>query len=284
VALNNAYEAIQEHMKTRHLRPAFRGAVTSAGAPVDPEAARRRAYEFAKKKYEEYLNSEQDQKDQDAEAAEALFDLVILVILLVVLPIFLVLKHRAFIAMWPVALFVTLPITIPMVRKLKKLRMERIRSGFYALAQYSLVGQFIFMLVNAGWLFYQAMFTMVRPWVVVISFVVLTLAGFLVPAMRGKSEGNRWFILAGCAGLFLNACLLVNSLFSTNTTTEIYRYEQFQTMIRLEKDTYREYPGIRFFIEKDSITGSYISYTIADGLLGFRVVEDREFRNTAPRP
>ena len=48
------------------------------------------------------------------------------------------------------------------------------------------------------------------------------------------------------------------------------------SFLLLENNMYADYPGIRVFIDYDSIKGSTIKYTFKEGLFGLRVMTNYE--------
>jgi hypothetical protein len=86
---------------------------------------------------------------------------------------------------------------------------------------------------------------------------------------------------------------VLNYFVSFNNSQESYRCYQgtqvefrkggggshtyMNTMIYLEDGAYEKYPGIRVFVDRSQIKGSYITYTFATGMFGMRVMKDWEF-------
>ena len=79
------------------------------------------------------------------------------------------------------------------------------------------------------------------------------------------------------ASLLMSVLLLFNFCFIDNIKEEKYRYfyNESDAVIYLENENYKEYKGMRmFFLDQRIQNQGTITYVLADGILGFRVVKE----------
>jgi hypothetical protein len=79
------------------------------------------------------------------------------------------------------------------------------------------------------------------------------------------------------ASILVSVLLLFNFYFINNLKEEKYRYfyNERDAVIYLENESYKEYKGMRMFLLDQRIQNQgTITYVLADGILGFRVVKE----------
>ena len=129
--------------------------------------------------------------------------------------------------------------------------------------------------------------TLINIWYLVAIFAVLiSLASFLT--VKLKKTFIRKLLLYGLVPGIINLFFLANFLFDSNLTTETYNFKhkmqptrygsQKSTHIILEGNVYQNYVGIRVFLDIEQMeNASKITYNIADGLFGLKVMKSYKF-------
>lgn len=118
--------------------------------------------------------------------------------------------------------------------------------------------------------------------------VVLIAFGVLKVAAKPKGVFKSLFLPVCLVPLLLSTLLLVNYTFSHTPVKETYEYSPYSdnplenqgphNFIYLPQNRYSNYPGIRYFLIDEEMSGTYrITYTFEDGLLGLRVMKAYSF-------
>ena len=79
----------------------------------------------------------------------------------------------------------------------------------------------------------------------------------------------------------VSAMLIINYCFTENTVDELYNYKlnRATSTIYLENNKYEEFIGIRiFWIDNDAEDYNIINYKISEGILGYKVVKNYNFK------
>lgn len=132
-------------------------------------------------------------------------------------------------------------------------------------------------------------FTMISD--LFLLYFVAAFLGYLYAYLTKKVK-HKYFLSFGVFPLFLSVFFMLNLLINFNPVQETYSfvrtYERYREVedtdsfrttsrIRLEDEVYLEYKGMRSFFDENSIKGRTITYTISEGLFGFRVVNGYVF-------
>ena len=78
-----------------------------------------------------------------------------------------------------------------------------------------------------------------------------------------------------------NNFFIINYCFTENTVDELYNYKlnRATSTIYLENNKYEEFIGIRiFWIDNDAEDYNIINYKISEGILGYKVVKNYNFK------
>jgi len=131
--------------------------------------------------------------------------------------------------------------------------------------------------------------TLIPLWVQLVTLLIASAAGFLF-AYLSKRMQYLWFFGLGLGPFIVLFTLLTNYVGSHSPIKEEYSYKQElsrnpdgsserNTCITLEGGIYNECKGIRFFMEQREVKAHRkVRYTIEEGLLGWRVMTDYEFK------
>ncbi len=120
-------------------------------------------------------------------------------------------------------------------------------------------------------------------------YFIVSFLGYAYAFFIKKKKNIYWYSLAVFPST-ISLFLLLNYFISFNASEETYPYKRYTSMqisklenetfiigyrIRLEGNTYLDYPGIRSFLSENSFKGNMITYTFKTGIFGIRVVSKR---------
>ncbi|WP_417600273.1 J domain-containing protein [Owenweeksia hongkongensis] len=129
--------------------------------------------------------------------------------------------------------------------------------------------------------------TLLPIWVILFSYALPVILFYFL----FKTAKHHNLLTWGIAPAIVSIFFLMNFYFSSNPTTETYRFKnrmesrgyrshgkQKTSFIILNGNKYDEYPGIRVFFDFSKMEKSHsITYRFADGFFGLRVMEDYQF-------
>lgn len=184
--------------------------------------------------------------------------------------------------------FITLPFTGPVIAYQP---MPSVRAVWYSLdtvwqhrgLRLSILGVF-----NVGIMFFIGGNTIIPLWLLLLMTGLCLAAGLGWALWHKLPKLQRIalpFVALGC----LNLALLLNFVFSRNHVEEHYRFvchytydedgdEVETSYLYLEENHYDYCPQIRFFFDYEQLAGkSTIVYSVADGLLGIKVLKGYAF-------
>jgi hypothetical protein len=194
----------------------------------------------------------------------------------------------------------TSPFTVQIFRSVKSVSFPR-----FILASRQLLGtklfKFSLLTILNVWLVLKVGLQTLIPFYSLLTFFLITSTiGFLLTHYWVKVKSRRQSVLIsmGLIPLLINLFFLINFLFSFNPFTEKYlftkSYEktgsrvgksgyrssiQPTTSIMLEENKYADYPGIRTFLDYESMkNATSITYTFRKGLFGILVVTQFKFK------
>lgn len=305
IELNEAYEYLVE-LKINGKRATTNKSINDFEKWWYAEEARRkaRAREQAKMRYEEYINSKEYKLTESFDHVINIFFALIALGILIVNPILGYVYGGAIgIFISVLLILMTLPLTLPVVTQLKKLKtsITSFRASLITLVSHPWLKEMFdarwpllipLLPINIYILFKIALNTLIPTITIVIVYVLAIIIGGVLAML--KPNRNKNFLplfTAGFAPLVINLFFLINFLFSSNPTTESYFYNQTKerykrsgevepsSYIILENNVYEDYKGLRVFMNyRELISKNNVTYTFETGLFGIRVMKDYELK------
>jgi hypothetical protein len=244
------------------------------------KAARAKAAAYARMKYEEFLNSEYY---RSTSSLSAFIDLIIVGFFAALMIYFTILAGgegtRALITALVIDVIIICLVAF-LIRKTGNFDRKKYTAALIYLLKWQPFCLVFFSVWNIVLFLKIGLQTLIPLHLLLALFILFTLSTYL----GIKVSRYRKFALSACwmVPLFFNVLLLINYLFVCNQTTEHYAFKKEDkdesTLIHLENETYEQYAGMRVFFNYSELSyADHITYTIADGCLGFRVVKDYRF-------
>lgn len=194
---------------------------------------------------------------------------------------------------------ITSPVTVQILRSVKTVSFSRFFQAIGQLLRTKLFQLLLLTIFNVGILLKVGIQTMI-PFYKLLTLLLMAIAiGFLLTHywLQGKVRRQSVFISTGLIPLLINLFFLINFLFSHSPFTERYHFAksyqrvvsqvgkssyrgsiQQTTSIILEENKYAAYPGIRTFLDYETMQhATSITYTFRNGLFGIAVVTDFKF-------
>lgn len=250
------------------------------------EAAKRRAQEYARMRYEEFEQTEAAQTIRSLDTILNHFMILAAFALLVSIPIVLATLYEFTGLILGLIFF--LAVGIPIVKYIKQF----FKPAKLWLALMDLVETFFFRFViltltNIYLILKVVLNTLIPLEYSLTLFPVLILSCYF-GIFKKRENTNRLFISGAILPLILNIIFCINYYASRNPTIEEFPFINVQyesrrgheksTMIELEGGRYEEYAGIRIFSSLDIMWNcEHIIYQFEDGLLGVRVMKEYRF-------
>ncbi|MBL7942420.1 MAG: J domain-containing protein [Flavobacteriales bacterium] len=305
VEIHMAYEAVMRDLKQPRETIINKIVNPFQGADIH-QAARRRAEAFGRKRYEEYLNSEEFQEDENYLAVSRFMGFVFTVATLVVVPLlfYYFTGNFRFIPAIVAIFLLFSPVFFPFLRDISKVEWPRLKTGWKDYAIQSTIFHFIFLLGNLVCFAVLASHVFVPLWLLLTLFLGVSIALTIHLRHRYREIYIKSFVGLGLTLFVMNALMMINSAYTYNPVAESYRFRTWEyqytssrhsyrypynqndepqvnvetePVVLLENDKYKFYPQIRLFANIDTIRGDVVTFHIADGLLGFRVLKGYEF-------
>lgn len=296
ILLNEAFEYLQNY-KTGKVYSNRRCAYTKPQQPFrqneewqhrEKHKARERAQAHARMRYEAYVDSDYY---KTTVAVNILADFISVVGILAVIigaPLisYMIYGKQGLLmggAISAITILSGLTMEIP-VLQLKQLKPAFLRICRQPSFQLFLVGMLnIYLFLRIG------LSTFIPTYTLLMVFALAVAFGYAI-VYRSKSKyRRRWVVQALVPGV-INFFLLLNFLLSGKTVTETYAFIhttqrikhgriQKTSFIKLEGNKYNEYQAIRYFTNYNKMKSAhFISYEIATGPFGFRVMKDYRFK------
>lgn len=263
----------------------------------------------AQMRYEEYLKSDEYKHAKSLNTIVNFITALFSFFILIVLPI-IAYKYGGTggIVISIIIIFVTTPITLPVLLQLKELKssIKNLKSAVKTFAGYN----WIKIIAQARWLqtlllvflnvylfFKITLNTLVPTYLLFILFPLAIFLGFFIPYTLKKYDKSLQNFVAFCiAPLVINLFFVLNYSISFSPKKESYYYQQkmervssrrggsnYQptSYIYLENDTYSQYMGLRLFFDYAELKNNdQVTYTFETGLFGVRVMKDYTLENS----
>jgi hypothetical protein len=195
-----------------------------------------------------------------------------------------------------ISIFLTLPITINILRSVKSVSIPRFFQAFRQLIslkgfQFSLVT-----LINLAIGLKVGLQTLIPLYTLVSIFLITSVVSFVVYyfLLSRKAIKASLFTSLGLIPLAINLFFLVNFLFGSNPFKQQFHFSKSYQIVKgyggkgggldrtstilLDDNQYTDYPGMRTFFEYEKLeNATFITYTFEEGFFGIRVVTDFTF-------
>ncbi len=186
-----------------------------------------------------------------------------------------------------------IPIWIGALKKGSNIRLALLRDSLYKILQSRVFSLVALSLLNVVLYLLFAFRTFVPLFISLGALVLAGIAGYLWIQKGRLFPNNAYTRSVSAFVLFpglVNLFFAVNFLLAQNTQVETYAYKvvwarssarhdrQPSPFIQLSNNTYKAYPGLRFFWGGDKITkGGLVEFHIARGPFGLRVLREHRF-------
>jgi hypothetical protein len=274
ILLNEAYEYLLK-LKTGNI-PAW----TNTSAQVkreheEREKAKARAQEYARMRYEEFVNSPHYRSLVSLSTVLDYLYAAFGIVIFLVVPVVVAFSYGASgVITVLLLLLVTLPAARYFIRFLPSVSFRHFFSSlFYIIRQSWFLAGFL-TLFNVIVLLKIGLQTLLPINLLFSGIALLMMVSFVlskrlrIPAYRSRLYS--FCILPGIVSLFF----ALNFLFSSGPVRETYRfYTSGSTFIHLDENRYEPFAGIRVFMSYDEVRfNNTITYTFERGLFGIRVM------------
>ena len=199
--------------------------------------------------------------------------------------------HENAVVLWLFAALLTSVATIPILSRYREFGIGTLWQSVIFLSRYKVLSGVALSFINLILLLSFGFQTMIPLFVLLAIYLCSSIPFFIFPLKRAL----RQKILTGftLGPLLINTLLCFNYCFSTKPSQETYMIHwnwqrvkgfgmngktQRSSLISLSGNAYKNYPGIRVFLDFESISHfRKITYTFETGLFGIRVMKDYEF-------
>ncbi|WP_306639637.1 J domain-containing protein [Sanyastnella coralliicola] len=297
ILLNEAYEYLQNY-KTGKTYNTKKHGYAKAGQRYksyeewkrnERERARRRAQEHARMQYEAFTKTEFYKTTEALDVLADFFNLLFVLFIFIGCPLIgYTYKGVGGLIAGIVMIFLTVHFWADVVYNNRPdFNLKELWASIVHLAEVKRIQLAVLLFINIVLLFIYGFNTLISLGALAALFALALTAGFIVGTQLNKSFHKR-LILFGIAPGIINLVLLFNYHASSNETAETYSFKRKKelsedgventTLIILEGNKYSEYMPMRFFLEEDSLRWHRkITYNIAEGPIGLRVVKSYEF-------
>lgn len=294
VLLNEAYEFLvntagsnTNSVKQKRQQAQRRAAYQQQWEQKEREKARARAQDYARMKYEAYIKSDVYKTTEVINVVVDFIGLVFILFLVIGLPVFTYLEHGGMALV--ISAIVLLPTSPLWFRFLVRAFSKGSLRSFYirkeATIKSKTIGFVVVSILNLILFFNIALNTLIHIYWILALYSI----AFGIAILRSKNYASYFKKLVI---KFLLAPGIINVLFSINYMVSFnhheqehwYSYEVGSPMfkeITLEYDEFENFYGMRFFLLDEKLRyGSQVSFTVSDGLLGFKTIRNVEFNTT----
>lgn len=237
------------------------------------EATKARAREYARMRYEEYINSDHYKQQVLVDVVTSHLGILASAVLLVVFPI--VSLTIAGSSAWGPIIAVTVilfPLHLKSFRNLQRASMTTFLKSFVDLIKLQWFQLMVLTIFNVVVIAKIGAHTLIRPLYLVLFLVALmTLYHFIFNRQK--------LVTRGIAPLTLSILLLLNFTFSSGEVVERYPLQSYNlsdrddTLITIQGGIYDEFIGIRLFSDySEVVRAREVVYHFKDGLFGVRVL------------
>ena len=287
IELTEAYEeAIARKTQTfkKYTSP-FQGAQQKQ--QQEREAAKRRAQEYARMRYEEFEKTEAAQTLNSLNVILNHFMFLFVIVMLISLPIvvgYLYPVDGTFVGIIFVAL-----VAWPAFGFIKSLfNPKELWMAMNKIVETLLFRIFVLSVLNIYLYFKVVMNTLISVELTLLLFLALMLSSYYY-FLRKKKDSSRAFLAFCIFPLILNGLFSLNYYGSSHPKIETFEFwndhnstkrggSVKNTMIHLEGGYYEDYQGIRIFSSLAEMSNCYhIIYQFEDGLFGIRVMKEYRF-------
>ncbi len=257
-------------------------------------ATRRRAAEYAKMQYEEFINSDYYKKFDSFHTAFTQFYIAFGLVLIIGIPLAFIIATG-----WSGLVVAVLIMAFlwgaghQFFREiLKEVSFKELITSFRKLLFSKNFIGICLIILNISIIITIGRRTLINHWLLICSYIFTILLTRFIILLKATSFGlwKRLFYSICVAPLFISLLLSINFVFSSHPVQETYRlwnqdglipnsYDQEKCIV-LEGNHYSQYPEIRSFTNYDQVLGkTHITYTFKEGLFGFRVMTHYEFND-----
>lgn len=293
IQLTEAYEYLINHRNTESSPQYTQYTYQPTYQPPEPssrwesearEEARRRASEHANMRYDEFVETDYYKSLQSVETIFRYLFILLLILLFVGICTFLI-ASSGWLGVLFSALFMIVPVTL-IYSRLKEEHLDLTdlhESGVYLLRQKWFLS-ILFTAFNFYALFRFGFHTLIELWslpglYLAAIFCAMLAVDKLTPSM---SVFHKAFYSCCTAPLIISLMFSFNFLFARHAVDETFEYTyrpgEESNNIHLKGYKYSEYPFLTTFTDADELSANdRITYTLADGLLGMRVMKGYRF-------
>ncbi len=288
--LNESYEYLIK-LKEGKVSPQKNSNYQTNWADIEREKAKARAREYAQMKYNEFINSNHY---KSLSSLDTVFNYVITIggLGIFIFVGYILITHYGImgILLLGAIVLITSPITYHIIKNSPSIELNK----FFSSVTYLLKTNAFFILsisiINIYTILKIGLQTLLPTELLFSSIGLIILLAFGISKWIIKMKNNyTQNIFSFCyTPLLISILLILNFVFSSNPSIEIYEFEkemqttrrgvQESTFIHLIDNTYDEYPGIRMFYDYEPMQHkNTISYTFENGLFGIRVLKNWKF-------
>jgi hypothetical protein len=247
--------------------------------------ARERAYTSSRMPYEEFISTEYYKRHMEREYGFDAKYFLISIFLVFVMPVI------AFLFWSPVAIIfiilfnlIAIPFTWSWLKRWREFNRSSLKIQIKNWRNYFMHMFFLGMAFNI-YLFSKYVFNtqiQISDALFLYAAAMIIVYGLIGIKHFNKRPIKKQFLAFFLTPFILNCLFMINFNLARNPVRERFHYESHSknTLIFLENDAYDEYLMMRWFMDSQSISGRrIITYTIAEGPLGFRVVQRYQLGN-----
>lgn len=291
LAINTAYEILTGQRSLP--KSAYPGANRPSKTPShssqstkekEREARRERMKAVKRKKEEAYRNSPQFKKDLATGIILDQMGYIMAALLLLAIPILLYANP----AYGFVLGLIFLALSSPLWYKFIFTSEETINTKHFMLALKFVYLNTHFRYYLFGALNISAILVFILNTFVPFSLVILfmglpTIYLLIKQEIQGeKHKTSAWFKATSLGPLLVNLFFVINFTFSHSTMDEFYKISRYYNQssdffMRFERDEYKAYPSVRFFMTFKDYHQPYVRLKTEKGLFGFKVLKQYEF-------
>lgn len=285
ILLNEAYEYVLKVRTSRVSTWQSYAAMHVSREEDEREKAKARAREYARMRYEEFVNSPHYRSLTSISTVldylYAAFGIAAFIIVPVVLCFVYGINGVIMVLLF---MLITFPLIRYLWRQLPAISMRQFSASFVYIIRRRWFIALVTTLFNLIVFLKIGLQTLIPTNLLFSSTALLIMVSFGVLKWGLHRPRQQQYFYACCiVPLFLSMFLALNFLFSSESVEESRHFHtpdmgQESTYIRLEDDAYEPYLGIRVFLNFDQIRfNNTVTYTFRKGLFGPRVMTDFRF-------
>lgn len=284
IRITEAYEFLTNYLKNPHFQfDSFQDIIKEEKNKAQKQAEDRAKarVEYARKKYEEFTQTDFYKNDQAALIAlnHVQFFILIAFITLPIIGVFnylLNLKWLGFLLPFPaIGLF------YHYYKKHVDLNLIALKNACITLLKVKEIQVTLSLLINFFLFLNYPLSTEIQFKVLLISFGILNLSCTGLSFLKRFTSFSRKKIVLVLAPSIFNLFFILNYFISFNPVVENYRFiiEQ-SSMIELKNNKYQHNSWFRFFVDGKKLYGkNNVTYTFKKGIFGYRILKKTELEN-----